>query len=326
MSPDSLSSCSALLLLAPVALLGSLSAARPSGMAQPTHYAPFTNGLIGPLATTFTPPASCTDLSIQIYSVLPVPPTTEVGTFRTVFVNKPLFYENGELSTNPACFPSGFDELSDYGQYYSPGVCPSSWTLVSGSVLENFVSSITPPTSQGQSVGLCCPPRFTYVSGSDCQSTVASPTAAAAYCYGECEYACLGGGPACSATYSSNSVIQSGDVAFASYIQIRWSNDTSVLSPSAKAGIGIGVPVAVFILAALSTWIIFRKLPKRRQAHSSGTTTSPVGPLLAQNELQGMQVHGTQNPEGGTQNVNRMPHGDIQSSSVGLSNIAGATT
>jgi hypothetical protein len=70
------------------------------------------------------------------------------------------------------CFPSKYPHTE--WSYYSPGVCPSGWVLNSApSIQQRFA----PSTSSGETVGICCPSRYTYVDGPvGCTSYMAQST------------------------------------------------------------------------------------------------------------------------------------------------------
>ncbi|KAJ5965626.1 hypothetical protein N7481_012340 [Penicillium waksmanii] len=98
------------------------------------------------LTTTFSPPPECTTDTWYIEYV-----TGEY--YYTTSISNSL--EGWYLSQGPtdwrSCFPSGYEAKTDF--YYSPGVCPSGYSIASSSVLSIGVSSETRAT--------CCPSSFT---------------------------------------------------------------------------------------------------------------------------------------------------------------------
>jgi hypothetical protein len=94
------------------------------------------------LTTTFSPQPECTTDTWYIEYV-----TGEY--YYTTSIPNSL--EGWYLSQGPtdwrSCFPSGYEAKTDF--YYSPGVCPSGYSIASSSVLSIGVSSETRAT--------CCP-------------------------------------------------------------------------------------------------------------------------------------------------------------------------
>lgn len=86
---------------------------------------------LGPLATVFTPPASCFNTVTQWSS-------TEYVIFHGVF-------------GDPACYPNDVRALDFNAYYYSPGVCPSGFTEACQDrrQWDRTLNSIT--------ASLCCP-------------------------------------------------------------------------------------------------------------------------------------------------------------------------
>ncbi|KAH8658095.1 hypothetical protein BX600DRAFT_63225 [Xylariales sp. PMI_506] len=85
---------------------------------------------IGPLTTTFTPPASCTNDFTNYYQMW----TGDLGVFDIA----------GPYTTE-SCFPSGYNPARS--EYYSPGICPAGYKTACSSVDTNGVTAVT-----------CCPP------------------------------------------------------------------------------------------------------------------------------------------------------------------------
>ncbi|KAJ5396840.1 hypothetical protein N7509_004953 [Penicillium cosmopolitanum] len=98
------------------------------------------------LTTTFSPPPDCFTDTWYIEYV-----TGEY--YYTTSISNSL--EGWYLSQGPTnwrtCFPSGYEATTDF--YYSPGVCPSGYSIAKSSVLSIGVSSETRAT--------CCPSSFT---------------------------------------------------------------------------------------------------------------------------------------------------------------------
>jgi hypothetical protein len=70
------------------------------------------------------------------------------------------------------CFPSKYPHTE--WAYYSPGVCPSGWVLNSATSIQQ---RFAPYTSSGETIGICCPSRYTYVDGPvGCTSYLAQST------------------------------------------------------------------------------------------------------------------------------------------------------
>jgi hypothetical protein len=94
------------------------------------------------LTTTFSPPPDCFTDTWYIEYV-----TGEY--YYTTSISNSL--EGWYLSQGPTnwrtCFPSGYEATTDF--YYSPGVCPSGYSIAKSSVLSIGVSSETRAT--------CCP-------------------------------------------------------------------------------------------------------------------------------------------------------------------------
>lgn len=84
---------------------------------------PFSSSYIGPLTTTFTPPARCfTDFNVESGS---------------------LFLGNPAQSD---CYPSGFSAALSASGYYAPAVCPSGYYTACAAI-----------NSQSLFEGVCCP-------------------------------------------------------------------------------------------------------------------------------------------------------------------------
>ena len=100
-----------------------------------------------PLTTTFSPPSACTTDTWYIEYVK--------GTYYyTTSISNSLegwYFSQGPTDWS-SCFPSGYEATTDF--YYSPGVCPSGYSIASSSVLSIGVSSETRAT--------CCPSWVSY--------------------------------------------------------------------------------------------------------------------------------------------------------------------
>jgi hypothetical protein len=121
---------------------------------------------IGALTTTFTPPPSC---------ITNAPITTDNNDLSSLFSSESLFNNgpSGAAHVHTHCFPSGYPHNAAF--YYSPGLCPSGWTLnTSPAVQQNF------ETISGETVGVCCPSRYFYNTGGPlgCFSYLNQPTSA----------------------------------------------------------------------------------------------------------------------------------------------------
>lgn len=87
--------------------------------------------LLGPLTTSFTMAASCSQDLNSFYSVA-------VGG---------LYYLAQGAPDMTTCFPSGYGRYEQ--DYYSPGVCPDGYTVACAS--RNAIGSLT------ETVQTCCP-------------------------------------------------------------------------------------------------------------------------------------------------------------------------
>ncbi|KAF9894069.1 hypothetical protein FE257_009042 [Aspergillus nanangensis] len=108
---------------------------------------------IGPLTSTFTPPGSClTD--IYRYAV----PTLQCKSGTTT--NTCHYKHLGPISATD-CYPSGFTANPTATYYYSPGVCPSGYSIACSNVVSIGATSETRAT--------CCPSSF------QCQTDTNAP-------------------------------------------------------------------------------------------------------------------------------------------------------
>jgi hypothetical protein len=102
--------------------------------------------LLGPLTTIFTPPPDCTSITITLSN----------GTA------SPTAYAPGLLNIASSCLPSGqpigtaFETLSYGENYFSPGICPSSWSSILFSTF-SFSGLV-------ETTALCCPSNWGFYS------------------------------------------------------------------------------------------------------------------------------------------------------------------
>jgi hypothetical protein len=109
-----------------------------------------TSVAIGPLTTTFIPPADCTSLDWFTAVLDGGPQYSEKVTLTQIWNQYPNRYN---LTSWGSCYPTGFTELA--GSWYSPGVCPQSWV----SILRTPVGQ---RSADEESTAICCPPNFRY--------------------------------------------------------------------------------------------------------------------------------------------------------------------
>jgi hypothetical protein len=121
--------------------------------------------LIGPLTTIFIPPIRCvinTEITAGDLTSLP---------------NQSLFYNgpSGATGVRAECYPTGYPHNESFN--YSPGVCPDRWTLNTTSVVQMLFAT---SSSSGETVGICCPPEYTYRTDGPfgCASYLPDPTSA----------------------------------------------------------------------------------------------------------------------------------------------------
>ncbi|KAK3950819.1 hypothetical protein QBC32DRAFT_6862 [Pseudoneurospora amorphoporcata] len=114
---------------------------------------------LGSLTTTFTPPASCTTNTPQIYQVWKGS-TSE-------YIHGPLY------TTDSNCFPDGYD--ANPTNYYNPGFCPKGYTVAPCS-RSGLPATETEAASETRTAVVCCP------SGAALTFTCADNTAQALAC------------------------------------------------------------------------------------------------------------------------------------------------
>jgi hypothetical protein len=233
-----------------------------------------------PLSRPFTVPASCSDtIYLTSYNItttiIPtVRPTRSTNLTQVIDTTDLSFYgvaaafatnpsgpaaDGGRLLPDPACYPTGFDDLrlgwvrnnngvvDCWPDYYSPGVCPAGW----GST--GFV------TGDGVTAATCCPPGFTVPEGVRSAGVQSVPI----YC--ESRFGNATGvydvGKGLWSTVSSGTVRGEG-------IEVRWRDGdfdkARGLSTGAKAGIGVGVGLGSVLVGMMgvASWVVRRR---RRQ-------------------------------------------------------------
>lgn len=93
---------------------------------------------LGPLTTTFTPPASCSDST----GIIQVRTVNEDDSSRPSVITQ---VSQGPLQIGD-CFPTNYEPIR--GNYYSPGVCPSGYDVACTGISDAFANDI---------VVTCCP-------------------------------------------------------------------------------------------------------------------------------------------------------------------------
>ncbi|KAF3932127.1 hypothetical protein ABW20_dc0107527 [Dactylellina cionopaga] len=118
---------------------------------------------LGPLTTTFTPPSSCFALTALVDSD-GIPFQIYTGGFADAL-----------LATTPLqgtdCFPSVYPATAgdNWGPYFSPGVCPSGYTVASSSVNDT------------ETRGICCISGLTANEYLNCQTSVTGSLTASTF-------------------------------------------------------------------------------------------------------------------------------------------------
>ena len=112
---------------------------------------------LGPLTTTFSPPATC--FYTTAFPMSDGSDATGAG----------LAIASTSIVSNPAtaCYPSAY-ENGDSSNYFSPGLCPSGYTL-------GAISTIDVETR-----GICCPSGFTSTSFAGCSKHLTGALTASA--------------------------------------------------------------------------------------------------------------------------------------------------
>ncbi|KAK3397145.1 hypothetical protein B0T20DRAFT_454439 [Sordaria brevicollis] len=98
---------------------------------------------LGYLTTTFTPPASCTTNTPQIYQVWE-------GS-KSQYIHGPLY------TTDSNCFPDGYD--ANPTNYYNPGFCPKGYTSASCS-RSGLPVTETEARGETRTAVVCCPSGY----------------------------------------------------------------------------------------------------------------------------------------------------------------------
>ncbi|KAK4144118.1 uncharacterized protein C8A04DRAFT_11845 [Dichotomopilus funicola] len=111
---------------------------------------------VGPLTTTFTPPASCIATDPQLYQVW--------SRTSSSYVAGPLF------TADSNCFPKSYNPVPT--NYYSPGWCPHGYTIACSTLASTGIETET--------AAVCCPGNLSYTclaSGNSGQPFVGCTTA-----------------------------------------------------------------------------------------------------------------------------------------------------
>ncbi|KAL5353230.1 hypothetical protein ACLOAV_001265 [Pseudogymnoascus australis] len=247
--------------------------------------------LLGPLTTIFTPPATCLDLTVlsistvfktvvTVTSTLSDGSAVSVSTISTVTTSKTAYLEKYDYILDGSCYPPNY---TTYSAYYSPGRCPSAWEGVITTAQNN------------ETTVQCCPTSFTF-SGELCRSSISAMTTPVVLYKNQ-----LRVDPT-----PTPSFIPEDDIVWATGIVVRYrdgdfdttttdaktsvakstpetptntappaSDDSdSGLSLGGKVGLGIGIPAAALVLAALA-FFFFRR---RRSAPVATVAAAPQQP------------------------------------------------
>jgi hypothetical protein len=259
------------------------------------------SNFLGPLTTTFTPPADCDLLTVWIN------PQVEGSTTRTTYTN--LFQYDISWPAGGRCFPSGRPTGSFQGDdfYYSPGLCPKGWTSYQSGMRSN---------DGIETVAMCCPSGFTRTSDFDivgsseftaCNSKILAVATVTAVVVSGPNPDVIPGNPIGTIVPSTvtDFVLTTGVGKGAPPFYIRYragdfaipsstsshstiptsssslsKNPTSTssqfpaptpapnlnvgLSNGARIGLGVGIPMAIIILAAIVTTIWIRRCRQKR--------------------------------------------------------------
>ncbi|KAI1799310.1 hypothetical protein F4811DRAFT_557968 [Daldinia bambusicola] len=248
---------------------------------------------LGPLTTTFTPPADCVASSALYW----------VNTAST-------FYWLQGRPGQSSCFP---DDYSPYqNQYYSPGICPSGYTRACESSSIEGDTLVTRGTCCPQGNYQCAPTSssysypwgptlgcmsvyrvnteltFTTINGTIKGDEEAGPLTSLFAPFTVMAYGVgIQNGPmtttaeetATTAPGSSRSDSTTASETSPSTGGPPDSNAGTKLSAGAAAGIGIGAAVAVLALGAVVAWLFWSRRQKRRQeAAELQAQTNEVSP------------------------------------------------
>lgn len=246
--------------------------------------------LLGPLTTIFTPPATCHDLTVLSIStvfstVITVTNTisggsvASISTISTITTSTTAYLEKYDYVLDGSCYPKGY---TTYSAYYSPGRCPAAW------------QGVVTTAQNGETTVQCCPTSFTF-SGELCRSSIAKstttsvvlyknelrvdPTPTASYISDEMVWATGivvryrdGDFPATTSSKSSSAATTIAAPTSTSSDPSS-SESNSGLSLGGKIGLGLGIPVALIILAILA-FLFFR----RRRDAATPTVAGPPQP------------------------------------------------
>ncbi|KAI1106456.1 hypothetical protein F4804DRAFT_30122 [Jackrogersella minutella] len=229
---------------------------------------------LGPLTTTFTPPADCTASSALYW----------VNTEST-------FYWMHGRPGQSSCFPDSYSPYQN--QYYSPGICPVGYTRACESVMTGSGPSATTHAT-------CCPQgNYICASTSDSYSYPWGPTLGCMSVYRvntETSFTTIDGtiggdetaGSATSllapgtimaygvvvqntpsadgtTTASDSSSQTSSSIASETASTSDSSSGSHGLSSGAAAGIGIGAAVGAMAIGAVILWMFLSRRRKRRE-------------------------------------------------------------
>ncbi|OBT89081.1 hypothetical protein VE02_01982 [Pseudogymnoascus sp. 03VT05] len=242
--------------------------------------------LLGPLTTIFTPPATCHDLTVLSIStvfstVITVTNTisggsvASISTISTITTSTTAYLEKYDYILDGSCYPEGY---TTYSAYYSPGRCPSAW------------QGVVTTAQNGETTVQCCPTSFTF-SGELCRSSITEstttpvvlyknglrvdPTPTASYIPDEMVWATGivvryrdGDFPTTTDSRTSSAANSiAGPTSTSTPATDSSSESNSGLALGGKIGLGLGIPVAVIILA----FLFFR----RRCAATAPTVAGP---------------------------------------------------
>lgn len=162
---------------------------------------------LGALTTTFTPPASCYDLTVSSDSGTFWTTSTFTGAdgsaslSSTTTLMTPMWYEKFDYALDPSCYPVA-DRAMRTEAYYSPGICPEDWTTVERR------------TRRGETIANCCPSGFT-IDTSLCRSSIRVTTTEAILYYQETR----------ASENPQTFTVTANDIVWASGIEVRFKDD-----------------------------------------------------------------------------------------------------
>ncbi|KAI1374846.1 hypothetical protein F4677DRAFT_158382 [Hypoxylon crocopeplum] len=256
---------------------------------------------LGPLTTSFTPPADCTASSALYW----------VNTVST-------FYWLHGPPLQSSCFPDSYSPYQN--QYYSPGICPAGYTRACESVsTSGAVHAATRATCCPQGNYVCAQTSSSYsypwgptlgcmsvyrvntelsfitingtLEGGETAGELRSlraPGTIMAYGVVIQNGAATTTGEASATATTSDSGLQTSSSVFASETasttatvgdsQVDSGSGSHGLSAGAAAGIGIGTAVAIMALGGVALWMFWSRRRKRRQAGEEGAQASVTSP------------------------------------------------